>query len=284
MILVTGANGQLGQELQRSHLPAGTLFLTRDQLDITNLSACQRLIAEHGITTVINAAAYTQVDKAESEPDLAFAINHTGTANLAKALATETNGTLLHISTDYVFNGQSSTPYTEDMPTSPTTVYGQSKRKGEEDALEFAPTAIVLRTSWLYSALGGGNFVKTMLRLGAERAELNVVFDQTGTPTSAQNLATDIAKILPLIKPNEHEIFHYSNEGTASWYDFATTIMQLANLPCKVLPIRSAQYPTPAQRPAYSVLDKSKFKSYFNTEISHWHTPLAKCIKEITSR
>lgn len=170
------------------------------------------------------------------------------------------------------------------MPTSPTTVYGQSKRKGEEDALEFAPTAIVLRTSWLYSALGGGNFVKTMLRLGAERAELNVVFDQTGTPTSAQNLATDIAKILPLIKPNEHEIFHYSNEGTASWYDFATTIMQLANLPCKVLPIRSAQYPTPAQRPAYSVLDKSKFKSYFNTEISHWHTPLAKCIKEITSR
>lgn len=284
MILVTGAGGQLGQELRVALAGRPALFVTSAELDITDADACKRLVADNGITTILNAAAYTKVDKAEQEEELAFAVNAAGAMNLAVA-AKETGAFVVHVSTDYVFDGTKNRPYAETDIPNPRTVYGRSKLAGEEAVMKQAPAAIVLRTGWLYSA-HGANFMKTMLRLGAERSELGVVADQTGTPTHAGHLARDVALIVDKRHQNADfknisGIFHYADDGAATWYDFAVNIMREAGLNCKVRPITTEAYPTPAVRPAYSVLDKSKVKSHFKLDINHWQDDLASCIAMI---
>ncbi len=276
MLLVTGAKGQLGTELSK-RLPEA-LFIDIEQLDISDGEAVARFVAEHRVDTVINCAAYTAVDRAEDEPELCSRVNTLGAVNLAKSVPC-----MIHISTDYVFDGHAHRPYRPDDPTSPLSEYGRSKLAGEEAVLQHAATAIVIRTAWLYSA-HGQNFVKTMMRLGAERPTLRVVADQVGTPTHAGDLAAAIVSLLPQIQEGTKSLYHYSNEGVASWYDFAHAIMEMAALPCKVSPIATEDYPTRAQRPCYSVLDKKKIKADFALEIPHWRESLARCIAEGTSK
>lgn len=271
MYLVIGARGQLGSEL-REILQDQACYVDRDELDITNAQAVQRFVRTDAYEAIINCAAYTAVDRAENEPDLAYKINVEGAKNLAA-----TKVPLVHISTDYVFDGKSYRPYVEQEATDPQSVYGVTKLAGEQAVLETAKTAVIIRTAWLYSVFGN-NFVKTMRRLGAERESLNVVFDQIGSPTNARDLAEAIVAILPQIKQGTKEIYHYSNEGVCSWYDFATEIMALSGLDCQVMPILSKDYPTPAQRPFYSVLNKGKIKQDFGIKIEHWKSSLKKCI------
>ena len=280
MFLITGANGQLGCCLQ-DILPAEQCLLTDvNELDITNEQAVLALGDKHPLTAIINCAAYTNVDKAESEPELAHQINVIGPANLAK-LAAAKNIPLIHISTDYVFDGTAHTPIAETAPVHPLGIYGQTKWEGENAVLTYAETAVILRTAWLYSPYGK-NFVKTMLKLGAERAALKVVADQFGTPTYAPHLAQAIVDMLPQIKTGKKAIYHFTDEGTATWYDLAYYTISRAGLPCKVLPIHTAEYPTPARRPAFSVLDKTKFKTTFNKSLPHWTQGVEKCLKKLS--
>lgn len=271
-ILITGANGQLGTELKK--LLSDAIFTDVADLDITDENAVKSFVEKHDVETIVNCAAYTAVDKAEDDLELATKINVDGPRNLAKSGAK-----IIHISTDYVFDGKNYQPYLPEDETHPVSVYGRTKRAGELAVLENAPIAVVIRTAWLYSA-HGNNFVKTMRRLGSEKETINVVADQIGTPTFAGDLAQAIVNILPQINTSNKGIYHYTNEGVCSWYDFAAEIMNLSGLNCKVNPIPSLAYPTKATRPFYSVLDKSKIKNTFNIEISHWTEGLKKCLKQ----
>ena len=277
-ILVTGANGQLGSELRKNSgdYPDDRFFFTDvAELDITDQQAVNDFFAKNRIQTVLNCAAYTAVDKAESDEPAATLINATAVGYLAKA-CNAADAKLIHISTDYVYDGCACKPYSEDHATAPVSAYGRSKLAGEEAASK----SVVIRTSWLYSSFGN-NFVKTMLRLGKERETLNVVFDQVGTPT----YAADLARAIMEIAQNDSlqtGIFHYSNEGVCSWYDFACEIMQQAGLRCAVRPIETKDYPTPAARPYYSVLNKARIKAVYGLEISHWKDSLSRCLAEIS--
>ncbi|MFZ4524698.1 MAG: dTDP-4-dehydrorhamnose reductase [Chlorobium sp.] len=283
-ILVTGSRGQLGSELQElSALCDNHRFFFYDlpELDITRPDQVVSLCRDHDIEVIVNCAAYTAVDKAETDAGMAFRVNRDGSEVLA-VCAKERNALLLHLSTDYVFDGSSSTPYRESDPVAPLGVYGHSKWEGEECIRQIAPSHIIIRTSWLYS-IYGVNFVKTMLRLGAERPELNVVVDQIGTPTWGADLAATIMSIIERHDRDFHYgvTFHYSNEGVASWYDFAKAVMDLAGVPCKVLPIESARYPQIAPRPQYSVLNKSAIKKEWAIEIPYWRDSLAAMIQRL---
>jgi len=272
MFLITGCKGQLGTELS-ARLP-DAICADVDTLDITDATAVQKFVSENNIDVIINCAAYTAVDNAEDNIDLATKINVDGPRNLAKSGAA-----VIHISTDYVFDGTGHVPYGADDATNPVSVYGKTKRAGEIAVLENASRAVIIRTAWLYSA-HGNNFVKTMRRLGAERDSINVVADQIGTPTFAGDLADAIVKIIPQISEQTSGIYHFTNEGVCSWYDFATEIMEMSGLKCDVHPIKSSEYPTRATRPFYSVLDKDKIKQTFGIEIEHWKKGLRKCIKQ----
>ena len=274
MFLVTGANGQLGNELKLL-LQDKAVYVDWAELDITDAEAVQAYAAKQKWEAIINCAAYTAVDKAESDAETAEKINVLGPENLAK-----TGIPLIQISTDYVFDGRNCRPYNEDDEPHPQSVYGRTKLAGEQAVLQNAATAVIIRTAWLYSTFGN-NFVKTMRRLGKERASLNVVFDQAGTPTYARDLAQAIVDILPQIKPGTKEVYHFSNEGVCSWYDFATAIMAQSDLDCEVLPIESKDYPTPAVRPSYSVLNKAKIKKDFGIKINHWAVSLADCVEKL---
>ena len=285
-ILVTGANGQLGREMQRlgAVSPNRYFFTDVDELDITDAAAVRACVAEHGIDTIVNCAAYTNVERAEEDEAAADLLNRQAVENLARAAA-EAGALLVHVSTDYVFDGRASEPYTEESPTAPLGAYGRTKRAGEEAVVKAGCRYLILRTAWLYSEYGN-NFLKTMLRLTAERESLNVVFDQVGTPTYAGDLALAIFSILEggLDRGNEG-IYHFSDEGVCSWYDFAVEIARAAGHDkCRIAPCRTAEYPTKAPRPAYSVLDKSKLKRTFGIEIPHWRESMFYCLKRILSQ
>ena len=282
-ILITGANGQLGSELRKiGFSPLDEVFFTDvAELDITDYTAIEKFIQVHEVDTIINCAAYTAVDRAEDEPGPAAEINTQAVANLAKA-AQKGDCLLIHISTDYVFDGTATTPYTEKIKTCPVSVYGKTKLAGEEAIIRSGCFYIIIRTAWLYSAFGH-NFVKTILRLAEERPESNVVSDQIGTPTYAEDLAKAIVKIMANDDRVEHEgIYHYSNAGVCSWYDFAVEIVRLSGLNCRVNPVTTAEYPTKTHRPAYSVLDKTKIKHTFGVEVPEWQEALRRMMGEIS--
>lgn len=284
-ILVTGAKGQLGRSLRKVYeeqfkTQYEVFFTDIEELDITNKGALEDFIADNKIDIVINAAAYTAVDKAETDKENAFLLNQTAVRFIAE-LCQKYQIFLIHISTDYVFDGTSTVPYTPEMTINPLSVYGKSKAEGEREILERNLRAAIVRTSWLYSPYGT-NFVKTMLRLGNEKERLNVINDQVGAPTNAKDLATAIFAIINkrhLI--SSPQIFHYANEGTISWYDFAREIMTMSNLPCVVQPIRTEEYPTAAQRPQYSIFDLSKIKTQFALSIPFWKDSLKRTLQEI---
>jgi len=280
-ILVTGANGQLGSELHEisaSYKENRFFFTDKEALNITNEEQIKDFCKINNINTIINCAAYTAVDKAEDDEESANQINNVATKYLAQ-IAKENDISFIHVSTDYVFNGTNHKPYKEDDIVNPIGVYGKTKLYGEVALLEVNPkNSIIIRTSWVYSSFGA-NFVKTMLNLSKSRDELNVIFDQVGSPTYAKDLAICILEILPKIKNDSVEIFHYSNEGVCSWYDFAKTIFKLSNIECKVNPIESFEYPTPVKRPHYSLLNKAKIKNKFNIQIPYWRDSLKECLK-----
>lgn len=292
-ILVTGANGQLGNCMRnavsrnhgaRTSQPYHDHYIFTDvaELDITDAKAVKSMVKEKGIDVIVNCAAYTNVDRAESDAEFAEVLNARAVRNLAEAMK-EAGGTLVHISTDYVFGGsQGNTPRTEGEPANPTGVYGLTKLHGEQAIGESGAKALIFRTAWLYSEYGK-NFVKTMLGLTATRPELKVVFDQVGTPTYAQDLADAIFHIIETRKLDGNEgIYHYSNEGVCSWYDFTKQIAALAgNADCKVSPCHSDEFPSPVVRPSYSVLDKTKFKRTFGLEIPYWTDSLKTCIDNL---
>jgi dTDP-4-dehydrorhamnose reductase len=276
MIYVTGANGQLGNELKKEARLKDAVFLDRSVFNLEDLSQVEKFLQEKKITCLINAAAYTQVDKAESEKELAIKINAEAPALMAK-YASEKKFKLIHFSTDYVFDGRNFKPYVETDATNPVNFYGKTKLMGEEAVLKRCPEALILRTSWVYSS-HGKNFLKTILRLAGEKPSLNIVSDQIGTPT----WVGDLSKIsLDALDQNLSGIFHFSNEGVTSWYDFAKEILRTKNIGTPVLPIVSQEYPTPAARPHFSVLDKRKIKSALNTTIPHWTDSLNRCVREI---
>lgn len=282
-ILVTGALGQLGSEIkQLSSKLSNIEFIYTDykELDITNAAVVCSFIDKHNPIFTINCAAYTAVDKAESDEDKAKLLNATAVRNLTEACRNN-NAYLIHISTDYVFDGCSYRPYNEEDHTSPTSVYGHTKVSGEQHVLSYGK-GMVIRTAWLYSSFGN-NFVKTMFRLGKEREELSVVFDQVGTPTYAADLASAIIQVIEkaLAEPSIYKggIYHYSNEGVCSWYDFARKVMQIGKLGCIIKPIETKDYPTPAKRPHYSVLNKKKIKEAYNLNIPHWEDSLVRCME-----
>ena len=285
-ILVTGSNGQLGSELQAlasqySHFTF--TFSDRSTLDLSSEDAIRAYFDDKNFDVIIHCAAYTAVDKAESDEEAAFAINHKAVETLAH-IAKEKNIALIHISTDYVFDGSNFKPYVEDDPTNPQSVYGESKLASEEAMLSINPAnSIIIRTSWVYSSFGN-NFVKTMLRLGRERDELGVIFDQVGTPTYAADLAAAILEIIPNVVNDTVEIYHYSNEGVCSWYDFAKAIFELSGIECSVKPIETIAYPTPATRPHYSLLNKAKIKQTFALSIPYWRESLKSCLKLLGER
>ena len=285
-VLITGSNGQLGSEIKElasDYENLECVFKDLPELDICDAEVLNTFIIDQHINAVINCAGYTAVDKAEEEALIAQKVNSEGVLNLANALK-KVDGKLIHISTDYVFDGNHSQPYKESDPVSPIGVYGQTKRAGELAVLNGSIDAIVIRTSWLYSVYGN-NFVKTMLRLGNEKKSIQVVSDQKGTPTYAKDLAKTCLDILSDAGSTniskKGSLYHYSNEGVTSWYDFATAIMEISNIDCKVIPIETKDYPTQARRPMYSVLDKSKIKSDFKVTIPHWRDSLTNCIKKI---
>jgi len=285
-ILVTGSNGQLGSEIKdiiANYKYFSFFFMDLPDLDICNSSQLDAFFKDKKINIVINCAAYTAVDKAEHNSEIANKVNSEGVSNLIKALD-KVDGKLIHISTDYVFDGYNSQPYLESDPVNPIGVYGETKRAGELAVLNSNLDALVIRTSWLYSSFGN-NFTKTMLRLGGEKESLNVICDQLGTPTYAKNLAKTCLEILSGHRSSniseKGNLYHYSNEGVASWYDFAISIMELAELNCKVKPIQTKDYPTLAKRPQYSVLNKTKIKEDFKIEIPYWRDSLKKCINKL---
>ena len=281
-ILITGANGQLGRELSRLGAVSPNEYIPTDvaELDITNRTAVERFFAENRVDVVVNCAAYTNVDRAEDDEATALKLNAEGVANLAAA-AKSANATLIHISTDYVFGTEGNTPRTEDTPTAPLGAYGRTKLAGEQAVAESGCKAIILRTAWLYSEFGG-NFLKTMLRLTAENEALKVVFDQVGTPTYAGDLALAIFSIIDGdVYEGREGLYHFSNEGVCSWYDFATEIAAAAGHQCRIVPCHSTEFPSKVTRPPYSVLDKSKFKSTFGIEIPHWRESMLYCLKRL---
>ena len=275
-ILVTGANGQLGNELKflSSNSKDSFVFVGHAELDITNANAVAGIFSNQQFDVLINCAAYTAVDKAESERELAYSINAEAPGMLA-SIARENNCWFMHFSTDFVFDGSTSRPLLEDDATNPLSVYGASKLDGEKKVLANNPKAIIIRTSWVYSSYGH-NFVKTILRLCRERDALNVVNDQTGSPTYARDLASVVLQILPQWNPG---IYNYGNEGIITWYDFAIAIRDLAGLKTAINPITTSQYPTPATRPKYSVLNKQKIKAAFGLQIPQWRDSLERCMK-----
>jgi dTDP-4-dehydrorhamnose reductase len=285
-ILVTGSNGQLGSEIKdvsASYKSFRFFFMDLPALDICNSGQLDIFIAKNKIDTVINCAAYTAVDAAEENAVIAEQVNGAGVLNLVHALA-KVKGKLIHISTDYVFDGNGFLPYQESDKTNPMGVYGKTKRNGELAVINGDIDGIVIRTSWLYSAYGT-NFVKTMQRLGKERNELDVIYDQLGTPTNASDLAKTCLDILSFSKETninaKGNVYHYSNEGVASWYDFAKAIMELGKIDCEVIPIETKDYPTAAKRPHFSVLNKAKIKNDFEIEIPYWRASLAGCISKL---
>jgi dTDP-4-dehydrorhamnose reductase len=288
-ILITGAQGQLGQELQKILAPLGDVTAAgRDVLDLAQPETIRQVMATVQPAIVVNAAAYTAVDKAESDAEAAYACNKAGTGILAQE-AKALGATLIHVSTDYVFDGTQSTPYLETDATNPIGVYGQSKRAGEQAIEAAGGHHIILRTAWVYGVGGKGNFVKTMLRLGVDREELRVVSDQVGSPTWTGDLARAIAQLISQLSPDIHGIYHYTNSGVASWYDFAVAIFEEGKslgFPLKiqtVKPISTAEYPTPARRPAYSVLSCAKIAAVLGSHPPHWRTALKKMLLELST-
>jgi len=284
-ILITGANGQLGNEIRRKSVNHENnfrfIFTDVAELDITDRDAVDNFVRDNNIHYIVNCAAYTAVDRAEDDVELCYKINRDAVANLAIA-ATNNNAKVIHISTDYVYDGTATKPYVETDAVNPQSVYGKSKREGEVELLKACPDSIIIRTAWLYSIFGN-NFVKTMMKYGREREELNVVADQTGTPTNAADLAQAILKILDYSEAHDFKpgIYLYSNEGVTTWYDFTIEIHKDTGIKCKVNPITTDQYPAKAPRPQYSVLDKTKIKSTFNISIPQWEDSLNICIKEL---
>lgn len=281
-ILVTGCKGQLGNEIQllapKYAETCHFFFTDKEELDITNRKAVYAFIEQNHISIVINCAAFTAVDKAEDNAELCDLLNHVAPGYLAEAVAS-VGGSMIQVSTDYVFDGTGCTPCKEDDATNPQTVYGRTKLAGEESVIRSCAGSMVIRTAWLYSTFGN-NFVKTMIRLGKERDALGVVFDQIGSPTYARDLARSIMQIVDKgIIPG---VYHFTNEGVCSWYDFTRAIHRLEGIDsCKVSPIHTEDYPVPAQRPHYSVLDKSKIKETFGIDIRWWEDALKECIKEL---
>jgi len=287
-ILITGSNGQLGSEIKDiADNYSEFNFINGDlpDIDICNLKLLTEFVEKNKIDAIINCAAYTAVDKAEEDFQVAQKVNAEGVLNLVKAME-NVDGKIIHISTDYVFDGNHFLPYTEKDKEIPIGVYGITKREGELKVLNSNIEGIVIRTSWLYSAYGN-NFVKTMLRLGNELEELNIIYDQVGTPTYAGDLAFACLQILSKSKDridSKGKTYHFSNEGIASWYDFAKAIMELGNVNCKVNPIETKDYPTLAKRPHYSVLNKSKIKKDFDIKIPYWRDSLKKCIQKLNRK
>ena len=284
-ILVTGSNGQLGSDIKElsTNYPYNFFFTDRNTLDISNEKDIKNFIQSNNINTIINCAAYTAVDKAESDEINADRINHLAVKYLAQ-ISKEKKIKLIHISTDYVFDGKNHKPYIETDVTNPNGVYGKTKLEGENTLIGINPiNSIIIRTSWVYSSFGA-NFVKTMLRLGDAKDELGVIFDQVGTPTYARDLAKAILDILPKIENEKVEVYNYSNEGVLSWYDFAKEIMRMAKLDCKINPIESSAYPTPAQRPHFSLINKSKIKKEFGIAIPYWKDSLDECLRKMGER
>lgn len=280
-ILITGCNGQLGNEMQllEKQYPEHTFFNTDvAELDITNPQAINAFVDGNAIDGIVNCAAYTAVDKAESNTDLCHLLNAKAPAFLAEAIERR-NGWLVQISTDYVFDGTNHTPYTEDQATCPNSVYGETKLEGERLATEKCSRTMIIRTAWLYSTFGN-NFVKTMIKLGKEKEQLGVIFDQVGTPTYAADLASAI--MTAISKGIVPGIYHFSNEGVISWYDFTKAIHRLAGITtCHVRPLHTAEYSTPAHRPHYSVLDKTKIKQTYGIEVPYWEDSLALCVRQL---
>ena len=292
-ILVTGANGQLGSEMRIIAKESENRYIFTDvnqtdgvettNLDITDLAAVRSIVIANNVDVIVNCAAYTNVDKAESDEATAELINATAVANLATAMK-EVGGTLFHVSTDYVFGCDGNTPRTEEMPLNPLGVYGRTKLHGEEAIAASGCKALIFRTAWLYSEFGN-NFLKTMMRLTAEKEQLNVVFDQVGTPTYAGDLALAIFSIIEAgVYDGNEGVYHFSNEGVCSWYDFAVEIAAAAgNTNCRISPCHSDEFPSPVTRPPYSVLDKTKIKKTFNIDIPHWRKSMEFCINKINN-
>ena len=287
-ILVTGSNGQLGKELQDlapSFPQFEFVFLSKEDMPIHNFELVRVFFDSVKPAYCINCAAYTAVDKAESEKELAFQINGEAVGVLA-AVCKEHGTKFFHISTDYVFNGEATYPYTENFPTDPINTYGASKLEGEKQALDLNPDCIIIRTSWVYSS-HGKNFVKTMMRLMNEKDSISVVNDQIGSPTYAADLAEAILQIITSLHPHNspfttHGIYNFSNEGIISWFEFAEAIKEIIKCPCEVQPIPTSAYPTPAKRPAYSVLDKTKIQEAFGIQLKDWKESLEACIGKIS--
>ena len=284
-ILITGANGQLGHEMQRVAKESNDNYIFTDvaegyeNLDITDLEAIRKMVKANNIEIIVNCAAYTNVDRAESDFDTANLINNTAAGNLATAMK-EVEGTLIHVSTDYVFQGDRNIPCREDWPTNPLGVYGKTKLAGEKAIEATGCQHIILRTAWLYSQWGK-NFVKTMQSLTASKDSLKVVFDQVGTPTFAGDLADAIAHIINTRQLDKTGIYHFSNEGVCSWFDFAKIICELSGNTCDIQPCYSEEFPSPVKRPHFSVLDKSKLKSTFGIRVPYWTDSLKKCTKQL---
>ncbi|MDX9901645.1 MAG: dTDP-4-dehydrorhamnose reductase [Aliarcobacter sp.] len=284
-ILITGSTGQLGSEIKElsKNYSYNFFFTDKNNIDITSKDNIKAFCQTNNINVIINCAAYTAVDKAESDIENADLVNRKAVKKLAK-ISKELNIKLIHISTDYVFDGKNFKPYIEEFQTNPQGIYGKTKLDGENEMRDINPkNSIIIRTSWIYSSFGN-NFVKTMLRLGREKEELGVIFDQVGTPTYAKDLAKVILDIIPQIQNEKVEIYNYSNEGVLSWYDFAKEIMRMAKLNCKINPIETFQYPTPVKRPHFSLMNKSKIKSTFNIEIPYWKDSLDECLKIMGER
>ena len=277
-ILVTGSQGQLGRSLSKitkANNAYNFVFIDKEEADITSKEALEALFSQHKFFAVLHFAAYTAVYRAESEPETCELVNHKATEQIAK-LCNQHSSKLLYISTDYVFDGTKPSPYMPTDKPNPLSVYGTTKLRGEQAVLANCKQSIIIRTSWLYSEFGN-NFVKTMRRLGSEKDEIGVVFDQVGSPC----YATDLAKVVMMLTDKEFngQIFHFSNEGVCSWYDFARKTMHLSGLKCKVRPITTTEYPTAATRPQFSLLNKSDIKTFLSIDIPHWEDSLAECIK-----
>lgn len=284
-ILVTGADGQLGREMQIASRGSRNRFIFTDiageheRLDITDPQAIADIVRENHVNVIVNCAAYTNVDKAETDPETANLLNNIAAGNLADAMKA-VNGTLIHISTDYVFQGDMNIPYREDWPTEPLGVYGKTKLAGEKSIEATGCASIIIRTAWLYSPFGK-NFVKTMRDLTSSRESLKVVFDQVGTPTYAGDLAETICRIIENGQLDKTGIYHFSNEGVCSWFDFAKAICEMSGNTCDIRPCHSDEFPSPVARPHFSVLDKTKIKQTFGIRIPYWTDSLKLCIEEI---
>lgn len=282
-ILVTGSKGQLGNEIRvlaEDYPDFDFIYTDIDELDITDFGKVEDFFSANQPDAVVNCAAYTAVDKAEADESTAFLLNATAVENLAKS-ATKIGALIVQVSTDYVFDGRSYLPYNELDTTNPQSAYGRSKLSGENAVLLYAAQGLILRTSWLYSAFGN-NFVKTMIKYGSERNELNVVFDQVGTPTYAKDLAKVILDAIPFeLQRSGTDLFHYSNEGVTSWYDFVKTIMDFSGISCNINPILTKDYPLPASRPCFSVLNKSKIKEMYKIKIPYWSDSVKDCIQRL---